>query len=311
MPLPFEAGVYGAGQQSLLTAANRSHHAYGAAPLPRPASWAGPLESLVIAQGTVVPRKQGCVALRVQIVTHASFATLAHTCPSHHRRRAPPRRPAARKLATMREQAPATQAAADAEVAAANACAAARAMLAPPGACVPPRPSSAPPALDVAPATAAEQTAAAVDDGLGPVQVTLAEVAAAGLEAPAGASAKRAASQAFLSTLREHGGVGAPAPGSKKARDRSGAAPPRRSSVYRGVTRHRWTGRFEAHLWDAASERAPGSTRGRQKARAPCCSCCLLRLLCSRARACSAPGQASVPRVRARRMSPACSARLR
>ncbi|GFQ07224.1 ap2-like ethylene-responsive transcription factor at1g16060 [Phtheirospermum japonicum] len=23
-----------------------------------------------------------------------------------------------------------------------------------------------------------------------------------------------------------------------------------RSSVYRGVTRHRWTGRYEAHLWD-------------------------------------------------------------
>ena len=200
----------------------------------------------------------------------------------------------------MREQAPARHAAADAEVAAANASAAARAMLAPSGACVPPRPSSAPPALDAAPATAAEQTAAAVDDGLGPVQVKLAEVAAAGLEAPlAGASAKRAASQAFLAPLREHGGVGAPAPGSKKARDRSGSAPPRRSSVYRGVTRHRWTGRFEAHLWDAASERAPGSTRGRQKARA-LRSCCLRRLLRSRTRACAAPpGQASVPGVRA------------
>ncbi|KAL0354960.1 UNVERIFIED_CONTAM: Ethylene-responsive transcription factor WRI1 [Sesamum radiatum] len=23
----------------------------------------------------------------------------------------------------------------------------------------------------------------------------------------------------------------------------------RRSSIYRGVTRHRWTGRYEAHLW--------------------------------------------------------------
>jgi AP2-like factor (ANT lineage) len=28
------------------------------------------------------------------------------------------------------------------------------------------------------------------------------------------------------------------------------AASGKRSSVYRGVTRHRWTGRFEAHLWD-------------------------------------------------------------
>ena len=26
--------------------------------------------------------------------------------------------------------------------------------------------------------------------------------------------------------------------------------PSQRTSVYRGVTRHRWTGRFEAHLWD-------------------------------------------------------------
>ncbi|KAM3273942.1 hypothetical protein ACQJBY_043237 [Aegilops geniculata] len=28
------------------------------------------------------------------------------------------------------------------------------------------------------------------------------------------------------------------------------AAAGKRSSIYRGVTRHRWTGRFEAHLWD-------------------------------------------------------------
>ncbi|KAE9620872.1 putative transcription factor AP2-EREBP family [Lupinus albus] len=27
----------------------------------------------------------------------------------------------------------------------------------------------------------------------------------------------------------------------------------RRSSIYKGVTRHRWTGRFEAHLWDKSS----------------------------------------------------------
>ena len=57
LPLPFDAGVYGVGQQSLMAAHRRT---YGAATLPRPASWAGPLESLVIAQGTVVPRKQGC-----------------------------------------------------------------------------------------------------------------------------------------------------------------------------------------------------------------------------------------------------------
>ncbi|OEL24454.1 Ethylene-responsive transcription factor WRI1 [Dichanthelium oligosanthes] len=32
--------------------------------------------------------------------------------------------------------------------------------------------------------------------------------------------------------------------------DAAAAAAGKRSSVYRGVTRHRWTGRFEAHLWD-------------------------------------------------------------
>ncbi|EPS69929.1 hypothetical protein M569_04834, partial [Genlisea aurea] len=33
-----------------------------------------------------------------------------------------------------------------------------------------------------------------------------------------------------------------------------------RSSQYRGVTRHRWTGRFEAHLWDNSCVK-PGQTR--------------------------------------------------
>ena len=241
MPLPFDAGVYGAGQQSLLTAAHRSHHAYSAAPLPRPASWAGPLESLVIAQGTVVPRKQGCApaASGVECLPRIARASLMPwLCVL--RRRPQPRRPTARKLATMHEQAPAKHAAADAEVAAANAPSVARAMLAPPAACVPPRPSSAPPTLDAAPASAAEQTAAAADDGLGPVVVTLAEVAAAGLEAPAGASAKRAASQAFLSTLREHGGAGAPAAGRKKARGR--ASPSTRSA--RAISARKWFARL-------------------------------------------------------------------
>ena len=47
-----------------------------------------------------------------------------------------------------------------------------------------------------------------------------------------------------------------------------GPIPPGRSSRFRGVTKHRWTGRFEAHLWDSASERvnpAPGRRKkGRQ-----------------------------------------------
>jgi hypothetical protein len=40
----------------------------------------------------------------------------------------------------------------------------------------------------------------------------------------------------------------------KLKRARKGAPPEcrpsQRTSAYRGVTRHRWTGRFEAHLWD-------------------------------------------------------------
>lgn len=39
---------------------------------------------------------------------------------------------------------------------------------------------------------------------------------------------------------------------------------PRRSSIYRGVTRHRWTGRFEAHLWDKSSWNSIQNKKGRQ-----------------------------------------------
>ncbi|XP_038979321.1 AP2-like ethylene-responsive transcription factor At1g79700, partial [Phoenix dactylifera] len=38
----------------------------------------------------------------------------------------------------------------------------------------------------------------------------------------------------------------------------------RRSSIYRGVTRHRWTGRFEAHLWDKNWQHPVQNKRGRQ-----------------------------------------------
>ncbi|KAF4349797.1 hypothetical protein F8388_002519 [Cannabis sativa] len=40
----------------------------------------------------------------------------------------------------------------------------------------------------------------------------------------------------------------------------------RRSSIYRGVTRHRWTGRFEAHLWDKSSWNNVQNKKGRQGA---------------------------------------------
>ncbi|KAG8060315.1 hypothetical protein GUJ93_ZPchr0002g23842 [Zizania palustris] len=37
-----------------------------------------------------------------------------------------------------------------------------------------------------------------------------------------------------------------------------------RTSIYRGVTRHRWTGRYEAHLWDNSCRREGQSRKGRQ-----------------------------------------------
>ncbi|OIW08148.1 hypothetical protein TanjilG_06691 [Lupinus angustifolius] len=40
----------------------------------------------------------------------------------------------------------------------------------------------------------------------------------------------------------------------------------KRSSIYRGVTRHRWTGRFEAHLWDKSSWNNIQKKKGRQGA---------------------------------------------
>ncbi|XP_020585162.1 AP2-like ethylene-responsive transcription factor AIL5 [Phalaenopsis equestris] len=47
---------------------------------------------------------------------------------------------------------------------------------------------------------------------------------------------------------------------SKKAVDKFG----HRTSIYRGVTRHRWTGRYEAHLWDNSCRREGQSRKGRQ-----------------------------------------------
>ncbi|KAG6625566.1 hypothetical protein CIPAW_16G106300 [Carya illinoinensis] len=43
-------------------------------------------------------------------------------------------------------------------------------------------------------------------------------------------------------------------------------SPPQRSSIYRGVTRHRWTGRYEAHLWDKNCWNESQSKKGWQGA---------------------------------------------
>ncbi|KAE8665074.1 AP2-like ethylene-responsive transcription factor AIL5 [Hibiscus syriacus] len=49
-------------------------------------------------------------------------------------------------------------------------------------------------------------------------------------------------------------------PAPRKASDSFG----QRTSIYRGVTRHRWTGRYEAHLWDNSCRREGQSRKGRQ-----------------------------------------------
>ncbi|EPS70208.1 wrinkled 1, partial [Genlisea aurea] len=41
-------------------------------------------------------------------------------------------------------------------------------------------------------------------------------------------------------------------------------SPKSRSSIYRGVTRHRWTGRYEAHLWDKSTWNSIQNKRGKQ-----------------------------------------------
>ncbi|KAK8715454.1 hypothetical protein V6N13_042788 [Hibiscus sabdariffa] len=52
------------------------------------------------------------------------------------------------------------------------------------------------------------------------------------------------------------------------AKERISKMPPctagKRSSIYRGVTRHRWTGRYEAHLWDKTTWNQNQNKKGKQ-----------------------------------------------
>ncbi|CAH8358414.1 unnamed protein product [Eruca vesicaria subsp. sativa] len=54
------------------------------------------------------------------------------------------------------------------------------------------------------------------------------------------------------------------------AKERISKMPPctagKRSSIYRGVTRHRWTGRYEAHLWDKTTWNQNQNKKGKQGA---------------------------------------------
>ncbi|CAI9754747.1 unnamed protein product [Fraxinus pennsylvanica] len=58
-------------------------------------------------------------------------------------------------------------------------------------------------------------------------------------------------------------------PGMKPKRTRKTIprdSPSQRSSIHRGVTRHRWTGRYEAHLWDKNCWNKAQNKKGRQGA---------------------------------------------
>ncbi|XP_057980792.1 ethylene-responsive transcription factor WRI1 isoform X2 [Malania oleifera] len=55
-----------------------------------------------------------------------------------------------------------------------------------------------------------------------------------------------------------------PNPGDQKCPNADAPGSARRSSIYRGVTKHRWTGRFEAHLWDKSTWNDIQNKKGRQ-----------------------------------------------
>ncbi|CAK9857162.1 unnamed protein product [Sphagnum jensenii] len=71
-------------------------------------------------------------------------------------------------------------------------------------------------------------------------------------------------SQAAAPESRKRGagrmGAGKDGLPARKATDTFG----QRTSVYRGVTRHRWTGRYEAHLWDNSCRKEGQTRKGRQ-----------------------------------------------
>ncbi|KAK9671080.1 hypothetical protein RND81_12G005300 [Saponaria officinalis] len=75
-----------------------------------------------------------------------------------------------------------------------------------------------------------------------------------------GESAAAAAAAVVKKVKRERGG--------STAKERISRMPPctagKRSSIYRGVTRHRWTGRYEAHLWDKSTWNQNQNKKGKQ-----------------------------------------------
>uniref|UniRef100_A0A0E0KW36 AP2/ERF domain-containing protein n=1 Tax=Oryza punctata TaxID=4537 RepID=A0A0E0KW36_ORYPU len=84
--------------------------------------------------------------------------------------------------------------------------------------------------------------------------------AAAAATVPAPLSAAREQTDETKQLVLPPQAAVAPAPEQKKVVDSFG----QRTSIYRGVTRHRWTGRYEAHLWDNSCRREGQSRKGRQ-----------------------------------------------
>ncbi|KAL6634731.1 hypothetical protein ACP70R_027402 [Stipagrostis hirtigluma subsp. patula] len=82
----------------------------------------------------------------------------------------------------------------------------------------------------------------------------------------AGGSASGAASESTSSeNKRASGAMDSPGGGAVEAVPRKSIDTfGQRTSIYRGVTRHRWTGRYEAHLWDNSCRREGQSRKGRQ-----------------------------------------------
>ncbi|GJN08571.1 hypothetical protein PR202_ga26509 [Eleusine coracana subsp. coracana] len=86
-------------------------------------------------------------------------------------------------------------------------------------------------------------------------------------------TALAAAASAAAAQVRSNGG-GEQCVGKKRGTGKGGNKQPvhrksidtfgQRTSQYRGVTRHRWTGRYEAHLWDNSCKRDGQTRKGRQ-----------------------------------------------
>ncbi|PKA65473.1 AP2-like ethylene-responsive transcription factor [Apostasia shenzhenica] len=79
--------------------------------------------------------------------------------------------------------------------------------------------------------------------------------------------AKRKQSSSASSNEEDGGKIGSSDRIAKAKRTRRRAprdSSSQRSSIYRGVTRHRWTGRYEAHLWDKNCWNESQNKKGRQ-----------------------------------------------